>query len=298
MKIFSVIVTYNPNWQAVNLLGSQLSASGVTTVVVDNSEAHVNGITMDTVNCSRLPLGENKGIATAQNNGIDFCIQQGADIIVFFDQDSVISNDFISKLIEPIINENENIVAPIFIDAEKGFIYPIVSVSKLGFRTKTVPTKTSHAFYTNTAISSGTAVKVSVFNTVGKMNDDLFIDYVDTEWCLRCHHADIKVLILPDNQMIHSIGDKSFNLLGFTVPVHSAHRRYYRVRNSFELLRFKHIPTLLGIREIIFSIIHQVLLVLTQKGKRKNYVKYGLIGVWHGITGSKGKLENIDEMKK
>ncbi|AOW79004.1 hypothetical protein A3Q34_06080 [Colwellia sp. PAMC 20917] len=249
-------------------------------------------------NSNIIFLGENKGIATAQNVGIDYCLEQDADIIVFFDQDSVISERFIEKLIAPILNENENIVAPTFVDAEKGFIYPIVSVSKFGLRTKIIPSKNSASFYTNTAISSGTAVKTSVFNIVGKMLDNLFIDYVDTEWCLRCHHAGIKVLILPDNQMIHSIGDKSFNVLGFTVPVHSAYRRYYRVRNSFVMLRLKHIPIFLGIREVTFSIIHQLLLVITQKGKRKEYIKYGAIGLLHGIKGSKGKLEYIKKTGK
>jgi rhamnosyltransferase len=296
MKIFSVIITYNPNWQAVNSLCNQLLDSNVTPVVVDNSEKSSKLI--DVKNFMFLPLGENKGIATAQNVGIDYCLEQSADIIVFFDQDSVISEKFIEKLIAPILNENENIVAPTFVDAEKGFIYPIVSVSKFGLRTKIIPSKSSASFYTNTAISSGTAVKTSVFNIVGKMLDNLFIDYVDTEWCLRCHHAGIRVLILPDNQMIHSIGDKSFNVLGFTVPVHSAYRRYYRVRNSFVMLRLKHIPIFLGIREVTFSIIHQLLLVLTQKGKRKEYIKYGAIGLLHGIKGSKGKLEYINKTGK
>jgi len=296
MNVFSVIVTYNPDWQAVRLLSQQLSVSEVKTVIVDNSDVPSTNIMID--NCNILSLGDNKGIATAQNQGIDYCIEQSADIVVFFDQDSIISADFIEKLVEPIITGNESIVAPTFIDAEKGFFYPIVSVSKFGFRTKTIPSKHSPAFYTNTAISSGTAVKSSVFNIVGKMQDELFIDYVDTEWCLRCHHAGINVLILPDNQMVHSIGDKSFNVLGFTVPVHSPYRRYYRVRNSFEMLRLKHIPTLLGIREVIFSIIHQFLLVLSQQGKRKQYIKYGLIGVWHGIMGVQGKLENSNKTRK
>ena len=296
MNVFSVIVTYNPDWQAVRLLSHQLSESGGNIVIVDNSEVPSNNVIID--NCNILNLGENKGIATAQNQGIDYCMEQGADIIVFFDQDSTISGGFIEKLIEPIIMKNENIVAPTFIDAEKGFFYPIVSVSKLGFRTKITPSKSSATFYTNTAISSGTAVKASVFDIVGKMQDELFIDYVDTEWCLRCHHAGINVLILPDNQMVHSIGDKSFKVLGFTVPVHSAYRRYYRVRNSFELLRLKHIPTILGVREVIFSIIHQFLLVITQQGKRKEYIKYGLIGIWHGICGVRGKFENSKKMRK
>jgi rhamnosyltransferase len=291
MNVFSVIVTYNPNWQAVNLSCNQLLAANVTPIVVDNSEVNTNSMHVSSEHCKFLILGENKGIATAQNVGIDYCIDKGADIIVFFDQDSVFSEDFISKLIAPIIIQNEDVVAPTFVDADKGFYYPIVSVTKHGVIKKTVSITNADPFYTNMAISSGTAVKVSVFNIVGKMLDGLFIDYVDTEWCLRCQQFGIKVLILPDNQMIHSIGDKSFKIFGFTVPVHSPYRRYYRVRNSFEMLRIKHIPILLGLREVLFSITHQLLLVLTQKGKRMAYLKYGSIGVLHGLKGIKGKLE-------
>ncbi len=290
MKIFSVVVTYNPDWVAVQQLANRLFSAGVQSIIVDNSEVEINNKTLDREYCTLLSLGENLGIASAQNKGIDYCLEKNADIIVFFDQDSVISDEFISKLVEPIMTQNENIVAPTFIDAEKGFFYPIVSISKYGMRKKVLPSKTSPSFHTNTAISSGTAVKSTVFDIVGKMKEDLFIDYVDTEWCLRCENFGIKILILPDNQMLHSIGDKSFNIAGFTVPVHSPQRRYYRVRNSFAMLRFKHIPIILGLREVSFSLIHQLLLIITQKGKRKEYAKYGIIAVWHGIKSVKGKF--------
>jgi len=291
LKIFSIIVTYNPDWLAVNQLVEQLYSSGVYSVIADNSDDHVECKTLNAQYCNLISLGENIGIASAQNRGLDYCLENYADIVVFFDQDSVISNDFISKLVEPIINQNENIVAPTFVDADKGFVYPIVSVSKFGFRTKIIPNVSSLPFHTNTAISSGTAVRASIFNIVGHMKDDLFIDYVDTEWCLRCQKSGFEVFILPNNQMIHSIGDKSFNLFGFTVPVHSPYRRYYRVRNSFEMMKMKHIPILLGLREVAFSLIHQLLLVITQKGRRKVYIKFALLGIWHGLKGIKGKLE-------
>lgn len=80
-------------------------------------------------------------------------------------------------------------------------------------------------------------VSKEVFEIVGMMDEELFIDYVDTEWCLRCLNYGILVHIIPDIEMVHAIGDKSVKICGINIPIHSPVRRYYRVRNAFLLLR-------------------------------------------------------------
>lgn len=103
------------------------------------------------------------------------------------------------------------------------------------------------------------------------MDETLFIDYVDTEWCLRMHAHGYNVYITPNVVMKHEIGDAHIQLLGVVVPVHSPWRRYYRVRNGFYLFKMKHIPKLLAMREITFALIHQILLYVNSKNKE--YVK-------------------------
>ncbi|HFR6094685.1 TPA: rhamnosyltransferase, partial [Shigella flexneri] len=110
-------------------------------------------------------------------------------------------------------------------------------------------------FKSSVTISSGTMVSKEVFEIVGMMDEELFIDYVDTEWCLRCLNYGILVHIIPDIEMVHAIGDKSVKICGINIPIHSPVRRYYRVRNAFLLLRKNHVPLLLSIREVVFSLI-------------------------------------------
>lgn len=281
--VFAVIVTFNPDLKTVEKLVSSLCSAGVHPVIVDNSKKNA-------FECSSfdvISLYNNVGIAKAQNVGIEYCIKKNAQIIIFFDQDSVIPDDsFLPKLFNPIINDNEKVTAPIYIDNSKGFTYPIVSIKDSGTRTKVYPKSTDNNFYTNIAISSGTAVRCDVFSEVGVMDESLFIDYVDTEWCLRCAKKSIAILVVPSAMMSHSIGDDVIDLYFFKAPVHSAFRRYYRIRNSIFLFRFAHVPKVLAIRELCFSILHQ-LIIITFRENRWPQFKTLFRGLYDGVIGLK-----------
>jgi rhamnosyltransferase len=284
LSTFAVIVTFNGDWDNVAMLASSLVDDGVGYIVVDNGSADHQALgSMNTVF-----LGENLGIAAAQNVGIQHCLERGAEVIVFFDQDSVIKSGFIAALIEPILQNAAFITAPVFYDTKKGFGYPIVKFSRHGFRTKFRPDSMSAPVVTNVVISSGSAVSVDVFRAVGLMNAKLFIDYVDTEWCLRCFSKGFTVLVNPAVRMEHSIGDTTIVIGRFKIPVHSPLRRYYRIRNSFLLLRLPHVPKVLVFREIIFSLAHQMVIILVSK-KPLAYMKYAFFGIVHGLANRGGR---------
>ncbi|MCV5604459.1 glycosyltransferase, partial [Escherichia coli] len=79
-------------------------------------------------------LGRNEGIAKAQNIGIRYSLEKGAEKIIFFDQDSRIRNEFIKKLSCYMDNENAKIAGPVFIDRDKSHYYPICNIKKNGLR--------------------------------------------------------------------------------------------------------------------------------------------------------------------
>lgn len=134
-------------------------------------------------------------------------------------------------------------------------------------------------------------VRCSVFEQVGMLDERLFIDYVDTEWCLRCAALGIAVRVNPSAVMTHSIGDKSIRLAGFRVPVHSPLRRYYRVRNAFHLLRMNHVPALMALREVVFGLIHQLILIAVER-KRWDYLAFYFRAVRDGLTGVFGPFKS------
>ncbi|VXB83642.1 dTDP-rhamnosyl transferase RfbF [Pseudomonas sp. 8AS] len=286
-NVFAVLVTYNPIFPKLIALLQSLRAADVVCCVVDNSA----GIDFSAVSglCHLVLLGDNKGIATAQNIGIETCLAQGAERIVFFDQDSVISERLIAELVDAFKDPEVKISAPVFFNESQGFEYPLVDVRACGTVRKRSVNSFSEAIDVSTVISSGTMVDASVFSIVGCMDERLFIDYVDTEWCLRCMREGISIRVNPRASMLHSIGDQSLRFRFFVVPVHSPLRRYYRIRNSLLLLRLRHVPLLYSLREIALNHFHQLVILLFLRD-RYQYLRYCALAIRDGIKGVSGRI--------
>ncbi len=279
LKVIAIIVTFNPVTTNLLLLVSQLETQSYRTIIVDNGSDNVADIASLQTSCSNvefLPLSGNIGIATAQNKGIRHGLSLGGDFSLFFDQDSSITDDFVSKMIRDFISIKQGYkiaaLGPILQDCRYKKFYPVIRISKHGLRTKIIPDITlSEPIEVSCIIASGCLIDNKILSLDNLMDDSFFIDYVDTEWCLRVISHGFKIFVTPNVIMQHEIGDAHIELLGFSIPVHSAWRRYYRVRNGIFMLKMPHIPKLLAIREIIFSFIHQIILLF--KIRRFEYIE-------------------------
>ena len=67
------------------------------------------------------------------------------------------------------------------------------------------------------------------------MDEDLFIDWVDLEWCWRARHKGYQVIGSGDVEVSHSLGDTSRNIGYREVNLRSPLRHYYITRNAFSL---------------------------------------------------------------
>ncbi|MCB5948173.1 glycosyltransferase family 2 protein [Enterobacter sp. TCD1-1] len=278
-KVIAIVVTFNPVTTNLSSLVSQLETQSYRTIIVDNGSDNIEDISRLQTSCSNvelLSLSDNIGIAAAQNKGIRHGLTLGGDFTLFFDQDSSIAEDFVSKMVEDFVSlkQSYNIAAlgPTLQDSRYKKIYPVIRMSRHGLRTKIIPDITSSKpVEVSCVIASGCLVDNKVLLLDNLMDDSLFIDYVDTEWCLRVISRGFKIFITPNVIMQHEIGDAHIEMLGFVIPVHSAWRRYYRVRNGVFMLKMPHIPKLLAIREIVFSFVHQM--ILLYKSKNIEYLK-------------------------
>ncbi|QWT39998.1 glycosyltransferase family 2 protein [Dickeya dadantii] len=271
-SVFSVIVTYYPKIDNVIELITELKNQEVTPVVVDNGSLSEDEFSTLSTLCKVFRLDNNVGIAKAQNIGILYVKEKGGKGILFFDQDSKINNSFVNEIMSDynlvcseIGQEKLAAVGPVFTDSRYGFFYKFLKVSKLGFRKKISPEGISKPFEVSLIISSGSLLPVAVLDDVGLMDEDLFIDYVDTEWCLRAISKGYKVYVATSAKMSHAIGDKMVKFLVFNIPVHSPIRRYYRIRNAFLFSDMPHVPFFLRVRENVFNIIHQIILIASQR---------------------------------
>ncbi|WP_303275457.1 glycosyltransferase family 2 protein [Acinetobacter soli] len=283
IEIFVIIVTYNPNLINLSKLINNVFSTKTSIIVVDN------GSNKDFFfeNIELIKLNKNYGIAYAQNVGIIRAIDLKAEYIFFFDQDSFVDNNFIGDLYEEFIkirNLNFNIAAigPRFFDEKYSFWSPALVLNKYGFIDKIDISNINSLIEVSVIISSGSMVSVSALKNIGYMNEKFFIDYVDTEWCLRAINNGYKIFLSENVKMSHSVGEATIRFLGYTCPVHSGFRRYYRVRNLFLMWKMSYIPKILILKLMVTNFFIQILLILL-KDKKRDYIKFYLKAIKDGF---------------
>lgn len=287
MKICCVIVCYRPTVSRLRRLCETLESDGSTVIVVDNTEPPFLVDRQLSSGCVLIRQGSNTGIAHAQNVGTAAALDAGADVVTFFDQDSMIEPGFLRALVAPLRAGTPDIVSPLYCDDASKVELPSVRVSRCGLATAVRRGASTIPYSVDVVISSGTAATKEVFHVAGTFDESLFIDFVDTEWCLRCRSKQIPIRVVPAALMQHRIGSKSIRLGVFTIFVHSPARCYYQIRNCFHLFRRRHIPFLFAARETVSVLLSRALLLLFV-GDKSAYVRaYGraLRDGAKGVTG-------------
>jgi rhamnosyltransferase len=261
MKSIAVIVTYHPEFLRLKKIIHALQEQSIIVVVVDNSVESAfsmpafEGVTI-------ITNGNNLGIAKAQNIGISFSIDNNADFICFFDQDSLIPPNFYEGMIKSRSFDVNAVYFPLVVDEMSGEELPSFKLTKLGLPKKVFSHGLNDEFCVDLAISSGTVVTAQTFSLVGKMNEDLFIDLVDFEWCFKCLKFNVPITCVTAVVMKHSIGLKKGPITG---TIHNPFRTYYKQRNPFFLLAYDYIPKMYAVRLIFISFIQSWIMILSQK---------------------------------
>lgn len=112
------------------------------------------------------------------------------------------------------------------------------------------------------AITSGNLVNLALFDQIGLYNEDMFIDCVDFDFCLRLRAKGYRIFRAGKARLHHELGDphQTNRPLARFYTQHSPLRRYYMYRNFLMLLKlhFKQFPAFL----LKSSIVHLILLFL------------------------------------
>lgn len=289
--LYSVVVAYNPEFNKLLNLCQVLSDSNITTVLIGNSDISKIEFTeiSKLLKIHIINLFDNFGIAKAQNIGINYALTQNADAIIFFDQDSQVDSSFLTNLIAPLNNDKISICAPVFIDFDSEIQLPIISINKFGLISYS--NNFEKSLDNKIVISSGLIVKSEIFNLVGLMNEEYFIDYVDTDFCFRCFANNIKINVVPNAVMKHPVGEKMVKILGFHFFIHNPQRVYYQIRNCFLFSSKNYVPLIFRVREIISLAFHYSFLLCFYYKNRIYYLKALFYGFYHGLMGKSGKSE-------
>ena len=246
--VAAVIVLYAPDMALLDRLLLSVKGQVEKLFVVDNTPENSHLLARfqpeRTSGLTYIPLGENRGIATAHNIGIRESIKAGCSHVLLLDQDSALPAGMVAELLraeESLLAAGEKVAAvgPLFVDEKTGSVSRTHRHRWLKIDRKPVDQTAGVPVETDYLISSGSLIRTCVLQEIGLMRDELFIDWVDIEWGLRARSRGYRSYIVPTTVLRHSVGDAGIKVLGREFSLHSDIRNCYIVRNATFLLRVR-----------------------------------------------------------
>lgn len=296
-EVWAVVVTYRPEFEKLQLLLDSLMQQVNGVVVVDNGSSESVlawlGVYQSTIPLIVVPLGDNKGIASAQNIGIERASQQNPDYIILFDHDSQPEPEMIAKLkavaeAKAAAGISVAAIGPRYRDERQDNPPPFIQVR--GLKVERQPcTCGDSVVEVDYLIASGCLIPMRTLASVGTMREDLFIDYVDIEWGLRAKEKGFQSFGACAALMSHDLGDEPFVFLGKTYPHHSALRHYYHFRNATWMYRQSWLPLHWKLADGWRLFLKYGFYTIFAKPRHQHWWMMTK-GVLHGLSGRMGRL--------
>ncbi len=284
-RVCAIIVSYNPGSTLLENIAA-LDDQVEKVIVVDNgssgdSMSRLKAVENLGVDVLRNP--SNLGIAAALNQGVQYALRQGFPWVITFDQDSRVTPGFVRGMLTTFrLAENKNsvaLLAPSYIDQHSGI--RVYSTSMPDGRIIT-------------AMTSGSLLSAAVISALGPFDESLFIDYVDTDFCLRARRRGM-IILQSRAVLLHSLGRTTFHRflgLRYGTTNHSWQRRYYITRNRLRLLLRYWNDWPWVWREVRALLLHGVKIALVEQDKWRKFraIAVGTADAFLGKVGKRVEL--------
>lgn len=296
-KSLAIIVTYQPDLASLGTLLDVLRIQADAVIIVDNgSNCDIDHFITERKVAAETLLAndENIGIAAAQNQGIAWAREQQFDYVILFDQDSLPQENLLATLVgiaEAKKADGELIAAvgPNFRDARLQKSAQFLRTK--GWKSYLQPETIGDVVPVDHLIASGCLIPMQALDRVGGMHEELFIDYVDTEWSLRAEHRyGLRSYGTYKTTLQHELGQHPVQFFGKHFATHAATRHYYLFRNSVWLWRQNWVPLGWKMARGPKLVLRLMFCVVFGRPVLAQWRMIGL-GLWHGIAGRMGKLD-------
>lgn len=186
---------------------------------------------------------ENLGFAGGNNVAIKRALENSADYVLLLNNDTLVSPDFLDKLVETgESNAQYGVLGPkIYYATEKdriwfggGYFSWLGGGRHLEYEKIDSAHVEEETKETDYITGCSVLIKREVLEKIGLLNDDFFIYYEDTEYSLRARKNGWKVIYVPRAHIWHKISRS-------TKPETNANVFYYHIRNALLLSRL-HAP--------------------------------------------------------
>jgi rhamnosyltransferase len=288
-RVSAIVVTFHPRPEhLINL--AKIRAQVDLLIVVDNGshEQELAPIRLASKQSEfkLIENGTNLGIAAALNLGIRVAQEESCRWVALFDQDSTVTDGFISTMISDFrtYDAQRKIlqIIPRYLDPDTGM-------------ERTVSTFGDGGVFL--AITSGSVFSMEAFEKCGLFQEELFIYCVDDDYSLRLRKNGFFIGVSKNAVLLHQSGHPtSRKLFGMTLTTknYEPEVRYYYARNKVWILRFygQTFPRLIvpTLREFVTIPLKIALIEDASWAKIKSFVR----GLADGLAGRMGRLRQAE----
>jgi rhamnosyltransferase len=244
-QVAAIVVTYEPEAERLQRTLDAVRPQVSMLIVVDNGSRGTPP-RVDTGLASLIRLPRNLGVGAAQNAGIRAAQAQGQRFVLLLDQDSVPAPDMTRQLLDV---HDEAQRAGLTVGAVGALVQDPSGRAEGFVRFRAGRYEAVRAPDPDTwidcdmLIASGTLIPLASIERVGPMAEELFIDKVDTEWCLRARAGGMRLVGAPRARLQHRLGEGAVRIWfgrWRELRLHQPFRYYYMVRNGLLLRRSPH----------------------------------------------------------
>lgn len=296
--IGALIITFNPEPARLREVVAAIAPQVAAVLVVDNGsrDDFAAALVTGTTPLHLLALGDNYGIAAAQNIGIEWLRDAGMTHILMLDHDAVAAPDMVARLLEEMQSRaarghKVGAVGPLIHDPRRGAPAPFLRVTGSGLVERvTAPDPGERSANVGFLIAAGVLLPLAVLDDVGPMHEALFIDYVDLEWSMRAVARGYRLYGHYGTALDHRIGDEPLRLFGRGMMNHPPLRHYYLARNALALWRMPHARPFWKFRDAL-QLFARCLVLAIIAPQRGAHLRMILRGFADGLRGRYGRFD-------
>ncbi|MHB8845078.1 MAG: glycosyltransferase [Nitrospirota bacterium] len=250
MKILAVIIVYNQlirETTTYRTLIASVDASNrrgdICVIVYDNSRQAQQGDSAESIISRYVHDPMNGGLSTGYNYALDYALVNNCDWLLLLDQDTELSVDFVSTLMNDIsgVQDKKVIVAVVpKVFCGDAPISPFFVRLGGTFQTIRRFDKTIEKYEIG-AINSGSAVRVSYLEAIGGFNAAFKLDMLD-HWLFHTMYLDNKRLLISDTVIRHKLSVQDYSSIDYHRynSIISAEVTYYKnYRSAMDYVVFK-----------------------------------------------------------
>ena len=279
MKIPATVIWYNPDNENIKNIRTYIDYVEKL-YIIDNSKENNKKLadSLNNLKTEYIYNDKNLGIAKALNLACEKAASEDFEWILTMDQDSSFDSDSINayfRAFEKMTKNNVGIISPRHIlknDIDK-------------FSDDKESAEVDHV------MTSGNLLNLKIWEEIGKFDENLFIDEVDSEICFRIIESGYKVIQLNKIRMFHELGNlekRNFFTRKISVLNHNHIRKYYIMRNKFYMLKkYKKYRS-----RYIYYILNDFFKVIFYEKDKLRKLKYMFKGIADFMKSKMGELDD------